>query len=196
MSEQRPMFNFTPRERLEYEQTVLRQIFVSLVESVMEETGIPAKEVAARMGKSKAWVSKLLSGRHNPTVDTMAELALALGLRWDVALQVADRTGTRAEADPEPPTWVRRANQPLTSATAFGGIELTPVRVSADYRYVVTQPMNVVLTGTVYGALPRSAGFVFDDEVRTVTVTSHFGGASVADSPNVEETPMTVKVTP
>jgi len=73
-----------------------------LIESFLEESGIQAQELAARMGKSKAWVSKLLSGTHNPTLDTLAEVALAVGLRWDATLCAASREGTPAEADPDP----------------------------------------------------------------------------------------------
>src|SRR6266508_3541177 len=101
----RSAFGFTAKERLEYEQTLLRLLVASMIERYIQATGIQAQEIATRMGKSKAWVSKLLSGRHNPTLDTLAELALALGLRWDVQLSTVDRAGTPAEHDPDPPAW-------------------------------------------------------------------------------------------
>jgi transcriptional regulator with XRE-family HTH domain len=96
-SESESAFGFSHQERLEYEQSLPRLRFVSLIESFLEESGMQAKDLASRMGRGKAWLSKLLSGRYNPTADTLAQMAFALGLRWEISLTAVDRTGTPAE---------------------------------------------------------------------------------------------------
>lgn len=48
---------------------------------IMEAQGVSRAELARRMGKSRAWVTRLLNGSHNMTVATMAEVLLALGYR-------------------------------------------------------------------------------------------------------------------
>lgn len=111
-------FDLSPHERLEYERTLLRLLAATLVEGYLEDTGIQAQQLASRMHKSKSWVSKLLTGTHNPTLDTLADVATALGLRWNVKLCAIDREGTPASWDPEPPHWVE-PRPGATSANVF-----------------------------------------------------------------------------
>lgn len=113
----RTLHGFSPKERLEYETTSLRLIFAAHVENYLGHAGLQAKDLASRIGKSRAWVSKLLSGRQNATLDTLAEVALALGAQWQVSLVAANRNGTPAQNDPVPPGWALRGrygqvNQP------------------------------------------------------------------------------------
>lgn len=106
-------FGFSADERLEYERALLRLLVATLVETYLEETGVQAQELAYRIHKSKSWISKLLSGSQNPTLDTLADVASALGVRWDVSLCAIDRAGTPAAADPPPPHWVTTPNRGL-----------------------------------------------------------------------------------
>src|SRR5690349_6338151 len=103
-------FSFDQNERLEYEQTLLRLTVAAQIESYLVETGIQAQELARRMGRfgrTKAWVTKLLSGNHNPTLNTLAEVANALGLRCYVTLSAVSRAGTPAAFDPPAPGWTQ-----------------------------------------------------------------------------------------
>ncbi len=50
-----------------------------LVAQLMEERGVSKAELARRLGKSRAWVTQLLSGRANMTIRTIAEVTYALG---------------------------------------------------------------------------------------------------------------------
>ncbi len=49
------------------------------VARLMEEQGVNKAELARRLGKSRAWVTRLLSGSANMTMRTFAELVYALG---------------------------------------------------------------------------------------------------------------------
>lgn len=64
-----------------------------LVARLMEEQGVNKAELARRLGKSRAWVTQLLSGKANMTIRTFAEVVHALGAQ--VALSA------RAEANPK-----------------------------------------------------------------------------------------------
>jgi transcriptional regulator with XRE-family HTH domain len=47
----------------------------------MQEQGISQRDLARRLGRSEPWISRVLNGRENTTLKTVAELAWALGLR-------------------------------------------------------------------------------------------------------------------
>lgn len=49
-----------------------------LVARLMEERGVNKAELARRLGKSRARVTQLLSGKANMTIRTLAEIACAL----------------------------------------------------------------------------------------------------------------------
>lgn len=51
-----------------------------LLSRVMHEKQISKAELAARLGKSRAWATQLLSGGRNVTVRTLAEVAYELGV--------------------------------------------------------------------------------------------------------------------
>jgi len=50
-----------------------------LVSRLMEEQKISKAELARRLGKSRAWITQVLSGEANMTVRTFAELVYTLG---------------------------------------------------------------------------------------------------------------------
>ena len=50
-----------------------------LIARLMAEQAVSRAELARRLGKSRAWVTQLLSGKGNLTVKTLAEAAFALG---------------------------------------------------------------------------------------------------------------------
>lgn len=50
-----------------------------LVAQLMEEQGVNKAALARRLGKSRAWVTQLLSGKANMTIRTFAEVVHVLG---------------------------------------------------------------------------------------------------------------------
>ena len=52
-----------------------------LLSAAMEEKQISKSELAARLGKSKGFVTQVLSGNRNLTLRTIADIADALGFR-------------------------------------------------------------------------------------------------------------------
>lgn len=55
------------------------------VSELMQEQGINKAELARRLGKSRAWVTRLLSGSANMTMRTFAELVYALGAEVEIS---------------------------------------------------------------------------------------------------------------
>jgi DNA-binding phage protein len=64
-----------------------------LVAQLMQDQRVNKAELARRLGKSRAWVTQLLSGRANMTIRTFAEAVYALGsqVKLDAQPQVAER---------------------------------------------------------------------------------------------------------
>jgi transcriptional regulator with XRE-family HTH domain len=63
--------------------------FIEDVWRLMEEQKVSRAELARRLGTSRAYVTKLLGGNANFTLQTMAKVAMALGAQ--VHVHVADR---------------------------------------------------------------------------------------------------------
>ncbi|ASN68820.1 hypothetical protein 7AX3_78 [uncultured Caudovirales phage] len=51
---------------------------------IMEDKGITKKDLADKLGKSKAYISQLLSGSKNMTLRTLSDLCFALGVKPSV----------------------------------------------------------------------------------------------------------------
>lgn len=63
------------------------ELILDLTEQIvaaMKELGVNRTELAARMGVSKAFVTKLLRGNTNVTLKTMASLARSLGCNVNI----------------------------------------------------------------------------------------------------------------
>ncbi|MEO5372486.1 MAG: helix-turn-helix transcriptional regulator [Magnetococcus sp. DMHC-1] len=50
----------------------------------MEEKGISKAQLAERLGKSRSFVSQVLNGHRNMTLETLAEISYALNLKLKV----------------------------------------------------------------------------------------------------------------
>jgi transcriptional regulator with XRE-family HTH domain len=74
----------------------------------MREQGVSQRELAQRLGRSEAWISRVLNGRENTTLKTVAELGWALGLGFSLAPHALPREETPAAGDPPLPKWVDR----------------------------------------------------------------------------------------
>lgn len=86
-----------PQHRRVYEQESLAFEAAELISTLMDREGIKKAELAKRIGRSKAYVTQLLSGARNMTLHTFADLAFALG--HQVRLSVAPLVG-RNDAAP------------------------------------------------------------------------------------------------
>jgi transcriptional regulator with XRE-family HTH domain len=95
-------------KRRDYERSLLRLTVAGRIENLLVDLEIPRSELAGRIQKSRAWVSKLLNGRQNLTLDTLAEIGWALGVRWEATPIAVARDNTPAARDPTPPSWVQR----------------------------------------------------------------------------------------
>ncbi len=58
-----------------------------LVARLMEEKVVNKAELARRLGKSRAWVTQLLSGKANMTIRTLAEVVYVLGAEVKLSTQ-------------------------------------------------------------------------------------------------------------
>lgn len=150
----RGMLGFTPTERRNYEAATLRYMAAAHISNYLDNAGIPAKDLAQRIRKSRSWISKLLSGRQNATLDTLAEVAWALGAKWSIDLVAASRSSTPAEDDPPPPSWaVHQPNASTVSLTVISGSAIhssfeLPALMNVDFRYIQSTVLIVnVITG-------------------------------------------------
>ena len=71
-------------DQYEYEIERLLLRFFRAIHRRMREEGITQTELAARMGVSQAYISKLLNYNQNLTIRSLAILAAVMGAEWDV----------------------------------------------------------------------------------------------------------------
>lgn len=76
----------SPRHKLLFEQERLILRATEEICRTMGERGLSKAAVAGRIGKSKAFVTQVLSGQRNMTLRTLAELAWACGCTVNLRL--------------------------------------------------------------------------------------------------------------
>jgi transcriptional regulator with XRE-family HTH domain len=97
---------------------------------LLEEQGVSRRQLAERLGTSRAYVTRILRTDYNLTAETMVKVALALHARVSLHLSPAEAVRTqwldlveRAEASaqtgPEP-CWPRDCGRPLMPAAVLG----------------------------------------------------------------------------
>lgn len=74
--------------------------FVEGIHRLMEERGVSRAELARRLGTSRAYVTKLLGGNANFTLETMTKVAMALGAK--VHVHVSDQAAHTRWVDEAP----------------------------------------------------------------------------------------------
>jgi transcriptional regulator with XRE-family HTH domain len=84
------------RRRL-YERESLAFEAMELVSRLMAQKGVSRAELARRIGKSKAFVTQLLSGSRNMTMHTLADLVFALGHWVELEAHPCDQTVEQEE---------------------------------------------------------------------------------------------------
>jgi transcriptional regulator with XRE-family HTH domain len=92
-----------------YEHELLYSEVIEHLRAIITSLGVSQHALAERLGVSDARVSRIMTGRENLTLRTLADLGWALGLRFEVvAVPLADRDSTPADQDPPPPAWLRQ----------------------------------------------------------------------------------------
>lgn len=74
--------------------------FTERICEIMEDQGTNRSELAARLGRSRAWVTKLLRGDHNMTIATMVSVMMALG--YEMRLESQPQGIARPRWEPVP----------------------------------------------------------------------------------------------
>jgi transcriptional regulator with XRE-family HTH domain len=67
-----------------YERESLAFDAAELISKLMEEQNVSKAELARRIGKSRSDITQLLNGSRNLTLHTLADLAFALGTRFEL----------------------------------------------------------------------------------------------------------------
>jgi transcriptional regulator with XRE-family HTH domain len=112
------------RRLLEEERVVFEAM--EAIAELMQSQGVSRSQLAERLGKSAAFVTKLLSGENNFTLRTLADVYFALGRSVHVThAPVGDRVRVSVAADMrnvciDPPQWSGEAQRSDVRAVDFG----------------------------------------------------------------------------
>ncbi len=70
------------RESETYDKEAVRDEISEQIHLVMTREGVKPAELARRLGKSRAYITKILQGNANFTIDSLVQIARALGYRY------------------------------------------------------------------------------------------------------------------
>lgn len=97
----------TPVDRRDFEHELLFGEIGETVGALLVELGLSQRELAERMGLSESRVSRIVGAGENSTLRTIADLGLALGLRFHLAAEeLPDRDQGPAANDGPLPAWL------------------------------------------------------------------------------------------
>jgi transcriptional regulator with XRE-family HTH domain len=82
-----------PERHRIFEQESLAIEATELISTLLKERQVNKAELAKRIGKSKAYVTQLLSGGRNMTLHTFADLAFALGYKVELQASPLSKSG-------------------------------------------------------------------------------------------------------
>lgn len=69
------------RDEKEYQKVKSRMMIAAKIADAMKERGITQKKLAGMLGKKSSEISRLLTGNHNFSHDTLFEIGYALGIK-------------------------------------------------------------------------------------------------------------------
>lgn len=134
------------RDVFYYRQRYKNRVFARLVSFFAEEaerTGLTKKDIAERLNRDPALITRWLANPGNLTLETISDLLLAL------------------DAEPEPPEIVRFEDRltpnyahPLIARAI--GLQVPPRHSAGPVVDVVVVPENGELLGTASGAVPQA----------------------------------------
>lgn len=94
-------------QRRDFERDLLYGEVGEMVGALIAELGISQRQLAQRLGLSESRVSRILGGAENVTLKTLADLGVALGLRFRLAAEeLPDRSEGQAAEDGPLPEWL------------------------------------------------------------------------------------------
>ena len=100
------------RKKGDYERLVAQETLIldatELIVDLLERHSISRQELARKLGKSKGFVTQLLSGERNMTLRTLADLGYVLGQRIEL---VPHPVSGDLVLEPEPPRDERVADE-------------------------------------------------------------------------------------
>lgn len=99
------------RQHPEYWSEKIKLDVADMVVDRLEQLGISQAELARRMHTSPAFITKILRGYHNWTLETLAKAGVALGIQWlmtSAPIESAARAFARITEPPEVPVAVRQ----------------------------------------------------------------------------------------
>jgi len=85
------------RNTAEYDLEWLLLDVEEAIHKAMEERGVSRSDLAARLGTSRAFVTKLLGGHENLTLKTLVRVAGALGAKVEMKFIPREDAGSRAD---------------------------------------------------------------------------------------------------
>lgn len=82
-------------KRDEYHVAGIKIEIAEQIYTMMEKRGVSQSDLARRLGKNRAYISKILKGTTNFTVDTLVRIARKLNAEWDIQLCESERPEKR-----------------------------------------------------------------------------------------------------
>lgn len=82
--------NFSNAEEKAYAKEELVYNVTEDILVILEDMGISKIELAKKLGKSKSYVSQVLSGARNMTLGTLSDICFAIGIKPEIKLPVGD----------------------------------------------------------------------------------------------------------
>ncbi len=111
--------------RLVYEQERLFNQAIETIAGLLEGQGVSQRELAARVDRDQAQLSRLLGGADNTSLKSLARLGYGLGVRLAiVGIPFESREGTPAAADPPFPEWLRTQRERRVSEVPATGPDI------------------------------------------------------------------------
>jgi transcriptional regulator with XRE-family HTH domain len=108
--------------RREFERELLRGEWIENIEALREGARINRRQLADRLEVSEARISKLMGGGENVTVNTLADVGWALGVRFVLMpVPLDDTSDSPAAEDPEPGRWLASLRRNLSRLTRAPG---------------------------------------------------------------------------
>lgn len=89
---------------------------------IMEDMGINKKELADKLGKSRAYITQILSGSRNMTLGTFSDICFSLGFKPEIVLPVQEKEEhlyKTVETDSKQEVIEQHTNAKLTSANVI-----------------------------------------------------------------------------
>jgi transcriptional regulator with XRE-family HTH domain len=113
--------------RLTYEQERLFSQAIETITGLLKSQGVSQRELAGRIDRNQAQISRLLGGADNTSLKSIARLGYGLGVRLViVGVPFEDRDETPAASDPPLPQWLERQRERRVSEVPAVAPSLLP----------------------------------------------------------------------